>query len=66
MTDREQRLTDEKNELDYKVKKLVEFCSGPVFEQLDDKNRELLKDQLAAMRVYSFILGERLDLFRKD
>ena len=60
----QQRVVDEKKELDEKANKLVDFISNsPTFETLTHTEQELLKNQQEIMWQYSEILGKRISLF---
>ena len=62
MEDFKKRLIVEREELDDKLAKLEAFIGSPRFENLDERNRELLVSQCGAMRQYSDILAERIDI----
>ena len=57
------RVMEEKKELDAKIDKLAAFIKTAQFSELTDEHRGLLVQQLRAMRVYTDILGERVELF---
>lgn len=60
----QQRVVDEKAELDTKAEKLSAFIgSSPVFETLDAEEQERLRRQNDLMWQYSEILGERIAAF---
>lgn len=60
----QQRVIDEKKELDEKANKLSEFIgNNPVFESLDPAEQERLKVQNDLMWQYSEVLGERIAAF---
>ena len=60
----QQRVVDEKAELDAKMVRLHGFIAmSPVFAGLDSVERVLLHRQGYAMRVYSEILGKRIAAF---
>lgn len=60
----EQRVIDEKTELDKKLYALRRFnMSSPVFPTLDAVEQRLLVRQEIAMQVYSSILEERIGAF---
>lgn len=60
----QQRVVDEKKELDEKLSKLCAFVtSSPVFQKLDAGERQRLESQVKAMDSYSLILGERIKHF---
>lgn len=57
----QQRVVDEKDELDVKYHKLFEFILGDQFFSLcDEAERGRMIRQLNAMSAYSKILGERI------
>lgn len=62
MEDFKKRLIVEREELDDKLAKLEAFIGSPCFENLDERNRELLVSQCGAMRQYSDILTERIGI----
>nr|DAJ92265.1 MAG TPA: hypothetical protein [Caudoviricetes sp.] len=62
MEDFKKRLIAEREELDDKLAKLEAFIRSPRFENLDERNRELLVSQRGAMRQYSDILAERIGI----
>lgn len=64
MQPHQQRVIDEKVELDKKATALSEFIShGPIFETLDSAEQERLKEQNDVMWQYSEILGARIAAF---
>lgn len=61
----QQRVVEEKAELDEKLDKLSEFIeSSPVFKDLDHTERHRLLRQEGLMFGYSNVLGERIAAFR--
>ena len=62
MEDFKKRLIVEREELNDKLAKLEAFIGSPRFENLDERNRELLVSQRGAMRQYSDILTERIGI----
>lgn len=56
----QQRVVDEKRELDAKIAKLGEFIDGPTFIRDGDAERIRLRLQLKYMIQYSDVLEERL------
>ncbi len=60
MQDFQQRVIDEKSELDNKIDKLATFVDSDKFETLSAKDRSLLYQQLNIMINYSAILGARI------
>lgn len=64
MLPHQQRVVDEKEELDKKAKALSDFIgNSPIFETIDDDEQERLKIQNDIMWQYSEILGERIGAF---
>jgi hypothetical protein len=64
MQPHQQRVVDEKAELDTKAKALSEFIgNNPIFETLDPAEQERLKVQNDVMWQYSEILGARIAAF---
>ncbi len=64
MQPHQQRVVDEKTELDKKAKALSEFIgNSPVFLTLDSAEQERLKEQNDVMWQYSEILGARISAF---
>ncbi|CAB5675040.1 DUF2829 domain-containing protein [Comamonas aquatica] len=59
----QQRVLDEKAELDERRGKLTAFYSTPTFHGLPESEQSRLLSQGAAMRSYSEILGERIANF---
>lgn len=60
----QQRVIDEKKELDEKLKKLLVFISGEEFRKLPWQEATLLKQQALAMGKYASILEERIANFK--
>lgn len=66
MLPHQQRVVDEKNELDTKAKALSNFIGlNPVFAYIDAEEQERLKEQCEIMWEYSEILGKRIAAFAK-
>lgn len=64
MQEHEQRVIDEKEELDTKAKALSQFIGeNKLFLTLTPENQELMKDQCEIMWEYSEVLGKRIVLF---
>lgn len=59
----QQRVVDEKSELDEKLSKLDAFLRTDTFKRLRNEEQILLDRQATAMQIYSGILGERIKLF---
>lgn len=66
MQPHQQRVIDEKTELDTKIQALIKFINGdnPVFKSLDNEEQDRLVDQLEIMSDYSDILAERIAAFK--
>lgn len=64
MQPHQQRVVDEKTELDKKATALSDFIgNSPIFETLDPAEQERLKEQNDVMWQYSEILGKRIAAF---
>lgn len=60
----QQRVVDEKTELDEKLSKLDQFIAeSPIFKKLESEDRMLLEEQFRAMTEYSNILYNRINRF---
>ena len=60
----QQRVLDEKQELDIRITKLDEFIlRNALFRQLDPEEQARMRRQLDVMRELSVILGERISAF---
>jgi hypothetical protein len=60
----QQRVIDEKKELDDKATKLSQFIgTNPLFETIDAEEQERMKEQCEIMWQYSEILGKRITAF---
>jgi hypothetical protein len=64
MEGHEQRVIDEKTELDNKFASLCMFHGSDVFKSLDPIDQELLVKQADIMAEYSCILGDRIARFK--
>lgn len=61
----QQRVIDEKADLDERAKKLSDFIgNNPMFETLDPEEQERMKVQNDLMWQYSEVLGERIAAFQ--
>ncbi len=63
MQPHQQRVVDEKAELDEKMDKLTAFIDTPVFSGLDAAEQERLVRQLHHMGHYTAVLAERIRAF---
>jgi hypothetical protein len=61
--DWQQRVIDEKAELDERIGKLCAFLKGDAYRSLPDVDRHLLDRQLSHMRDYAHILFMRVARF---
>lgn len=59
----QQRVIDEKAELDVKIQKLTEFLSSDKSESVEADEKDRMKWQLDIMEDYSEVLGERIANF---
>ncbi len=59
----QQRVCDEKEELDEKIVKLKEFMNSDVYAELLAVEQGLLMVQLVAMDNYFNVLGRRIECF---
>ncbi len=63
MQDFQQRVVDEKKELDEKTEKLAAFIKGDLFTTLGEHEQGRLGKQYGLMVAYSAVLGERINAF---
>lgn len=64
MQPHQQRVIDERNELNEKLIALNKFiCTSPIFKKLTGAEKELMREQARVMDEYSDILQERIELF---
>lgn len=61
--DYQQRVRDEKKELDGKLAALLTFFQDPIFEALPEAERSRLRNQARFMDGYAAVLGERIAAF---
>lgn len=66
MLPHQQRVIDEKAELDERLAKLLAFLNGDVVQTLSWPEQARLGDQCAIMAQYSSILGKRIAAFGTD
>lgn len=62
-TEYQQRVVNEKNELDVKLSKLMSFLESETYRKLPADERSRLQGQAHHMAEYSKILGERITAF---
>lgn len=60
----QQRVVEEKAELDEKIGRLRVYIASPAFSAVYAAEQDRMQEQLAAMSNYSFILGERIKAFQ--
>ena len=63
MKEFQQRVVDEKLELDGKITRLKPFLDGDTFQTLPKEEQYRLMRQLSLMAQYSEVLGERITAF---
>jgi len=59
----QQRVVDEKTELDERLTKLIAFFNSPIFAGLPADEQDRMKRQADHMTSYSVVLGERVATF---
>ena len=59
----QQRVVEEKTELDNKLEKLGQFLEAETFSKLTEDEARRLNNQFVVMTNYSHILGERIAAF---
>ena len=59
----QQRVVDEKTELDSLIQKLSSFVTSELFTGIDGAEQFRLNLQLSYMKLYSDVLGERIANF---
>lgn len=62
----QQRVLDEKVELDQKLADLLDFSKTPEFDALDENEQRKLVRQSAVMCEYSRVLSDRIHSFAPD
>jgi len=63
MQPHQQRVIEEKDALDEKLRKLLVFFQSPIFAELPEVERSRLRNQARFMDGYSAVLAERIDAF---
>lgn len=61
----QERVIEEKRELDDKIEKLKTFMNDEVFDELPQKEKENMSIQLSAMFTYSSALKSRIEAFEE-
>jgi hypothetical protein len=59
----QQRVVEEKSDLDTKLEKLGDFCNTPIFAGLEQAEQNRLNRQFLIMELYAQVLGERIAAF---
>ena len=62
----QERVIDEKQELDDRIEKLRTFFNTDTFQALQDRDKYLLVQQSGAMATLSRILGDRIARFIEE
>lgn len=65
MTEFQQRVVEERRALDEKLGKLEAFFGTVLFRSLDKAEQDRLHTQCAVMRLYSDILRQRIEAFKR-
>jgi hypothetical protein len=65
MEEYQERVVAERKELESKIDKLDNFIKSDAYNKLGDIDRVLLVRQLSAMNMYSNVLQERIDYFKR-
>ncbi len=63
MKEYQQRVIEEKEQLDYKIQKLDEFFLTAIYQALPFEEQDRMRRQIFLMRGYSSVLGERIAAF---
>lgn len=63
MQDYQQRVVDEKAQLDEKITKLAAFIDGDIFKTLHEDERVNMKLQLYFMQGYTTVLAKRIERY---
>ena len=66
MQPHQQRVIDEKRELDDKISRLVPFLSSDTFKTIPPAEQGRLKRQSRIMQEYADVLGERIGEFTEE
>jgi len=61
----QQRVIDEKTQLDERLQKLDAFGRTEAFKALSPEEQGLLNRQHSLMEQYSMVLGERIEMFKR-
>jgi len=65
--ERADRMINERSELRHRIVKLENFIyEGKKFLELSEREKDLLKGQVVAMRSYCDILQQRIDIYTKN
>lgn len=66
MAPHQQRVVEEKADLDEKLSKLITFLNGEFFKTLDNNEQSRLRHQRSIMEDYSSILDQRIGAFTSN
>jgi hypothetical protein len=61
----QQRVIDEKAELDDKLVSLIAFIGSPIYNKMDERGKDLLVQQSHIMLSYSHTLAARIGTFKE-
>ena len=65
VTDYIRRMNDEKEDLNKKMEKIIDFVEGKIFQRLNPVEKELMMMQLSSMETYARCLRLRIALAEK-
>lgn len=65
VTDYIRRMNDEKEDLNKKMEKIIDFIEGKIFQSLNPIEKELMMMQLSSMETYARCLRLRIFLAEK-
>lgn len=64
MLPHQQRVVDEKSDLDTKILALKKFIDGELFGSIRPPEQHMLREQLTHMKNYSYVLEKRIKFFK--
>lgn len=62
----QERVVEEKNDLDGKIARLARFLNSGVLDTMSIEEVDILDEQLTYMQLYNGVLSKRISMFRKD
>ena len=65
MSPHQQRVIDEKADIDGQLERLLASMGGPIYEKLANAEKARMTRQAAIMRLLSNVLGERIGAFEE-